>query len=116
MGIEQNIGRERKGTEEQKEKESNSIIYNSICIIIVTPYVKHQLNLASCQTRTSAQTITQPDTNTNCTTRHSHPIKHAGSEYPGGDDDWDWEMSLRYKYPTINTDTYRMNGNRTEDR
>ena len=24
----------------------------------------------------------------------------------------DWEMSLRYKYPTINTDTYRMNEER----
>ena len=34
IGIEQNIGRERKGREEQKEKES--IIYN----ITQTPYVK----------------------------------------------------------------------------
>ena len=31
------------------------------------------------------------------------------------DDDWDLEMSLRYKYPTINTDTYRMNERKMKD-
>ena len=51
----------------------------------------------------------EPDTNKTYTPQPSTPIKHAGSEYPGGDDDWDWEMSLRYKYPTINTDTYTLN-------
>ena len=28
----------------------------------------------------------------------------------------DWEMSLRYKYPTINADTYRMNIEGIEER
>ena len=58
------------------------------------------------QNRTPSQT--QPDTLKHITPQPSTPIKHAGSDI--------WEMSLRYKYPTINTDTYRMNGNRTEDR